>query len=220
MKDMSIRNYETQRFSFNEDNTVTEADFIKILQEENPAEIEEAAQLLHDLLDVREKKIHEKSLKLVSGTIVSGRNKDGSFDVQPIGSIITETLENQTFIQGVWKGINNVSVFQNLEIGDEVIMLTISSGNKTNTMIIGVHEQKTKDKFCKMSEIMSNLIDEIDKLNKLVQDFDEYKYITDNRISQLNKSLTDAKTNINSLTSRISSLENRVSTLEKPSSTT
>ena len=190
-------NQSVSSFAISNGDSISESDFIKLLQDEDQKEIEIAAKALHELLDVRERKIHEKSLRLMSGRIVDNRNSDGSYNIQPIGSFYEENNAKSVLNTGVWKGINSVCIFQNLEKGDEVLLLTNSVGNKVNSIIIGVYQQKSKDKFQNLINVVANLVADNKKLKKLEEDCTKYK-----------KDISILKTTVQDLKSRITAIEN------------
>ena len=125
-------NQSISAFKISNDDSISESDFIRLLQDEDQKEIEIAAQALHELLNLREKKIHEKSLKLIAGRVVRERNKDGSYDISPIGSFSEENSGKLSIASGIWSSINCVSIFQNLQIGDEVIILELGLNKAKN----------------------------------------------------------------------------------------
>jgi hypothetical protein len=135
--------------------------------------------------------------------IVDDVNDDGSYNIQPIGSFYEENNPKTIFNTGVWKGINSVCIFQNLSKGDEVLLLTNSVGNKVNSIIIGVYQQKTKNKFQNVLKTMRYLVENFNTIvknyNKLINEFDTYKKDTDEKIKNL-------ENNISSLQDRVSSL--------------
>lgn len=207
MRDMSINmsnntnpNSYLSVFEVPKGQEISEADFIKILQTEEQKEIDAAALALHELLNMREKKILEKGLRLMSGRVIGSKKDDGSYDIQPIGSFIAEDAAKTTLSSGVWRSINCVSIFQNLEAGDEVIILSYATGNKVNSMIIGVHQQKNKKKFQELLSVMGSLVEDNKKLLNLITEFEKYKKETDKKIKNL-------ENDISSLKSRVSSLE-------------
>lgn len=193
-------NQSVASFSINKDDSISESDFIKLLQDEDQKEIEVAAQALHELLNVREKKILEKNLRLISGKVI-GKNSDGSYNIQPIGSFLEENKVKSILTTGVWSGINSVSIFQNLDDGDEVLLLTHSLGNKVNSIILGVYQQKTKEKFQELINVVSSLVENNKKLKTLEENCKQYK-----------KDIDILKQTVESLQSQINSFNSETTT--------
>lgn len=174
---------------------------MKLIYSEEQKDVEASAQALHELLNIREKKIHEKSLKLMAGRVIA-KNKDNSYNILPIGSFYEENGVKSTLNTGVWSGVNSVCIFQNLSVGDEVILLTNSSKNKVNSIIIGVYQQKTKSKFQDLINIVANLVEDNKKLKKIEEDCEKNK-----------KDIDDLNKNLKKLRKDCSMLENRVAEL-------
>lgn len=183
-------------YTINNSDTFNEEYLMQLIHGEEQKDVEASAQALHELLNIREKKILEKSLRLVAGRIV-GVNKDYSYNVQPIGSFYEENGIKSTLNTGVWSGINSVCIFQNLSQGDEVILLTNSSKNKVNSIIIGVYQQKSKDKFQNVINIIANLVEDNKRLKKIEEDCKQYK-----------KDISILKDTVSDLKERISTIEN------------
>lgn len=183
-------------YTISNSDTFNEEYLMQLIHGEEQKDVEASAQALHELLNIREKKILEKSLRLVAGRIV-GVNKDYSYNVQPIGSFYEENGIKSTLNTGVWSGINSVCIFQNLSQGDEVILLTNSSKNKVNSIIIGVYQQKSKDKFQNLINVIANLVEDNKRLKKIEEDCKQYK-----------KDISILKDTVNDLKERISAIEN------------
>lgn len=183
-------------YTISNSDTFNEEYLMQLIHGEEQKDVEASAQALHELLNIREKKILEKSLRLVAGRIV-GVNKDYSYNVQPIGSFYEENGIKSTLNTGVWSGINSVCIFQNLSQGDEVILLTNSSKNKVNSIIIGVYQQKSKDKFQNLINVIANLVEDNKRLKKIEEDCKQYK-----------KDISILKDTVKDLKERISAIEN------------
>lgn len=183
-------------YTISNSDTFNEEYLMQLIHGEEQKDVEASAQALHELLNIREKKILEKSLRLVAGRIV-GVNKDYSYNVQPIGSFYEENGIKSTLNTGVWSGINSVCIFQNLSKGDEVILLTNSSKNKVNSIIIGVYQQKSKDKFQNLINVIANLVEDNKRLKKIEEDCKQYK-----------KDIRTLKDTVKDLKERISAIEN------------
>lgn len=183
-------------YTISNSDTFNEEYLMQLIHGEEQKDVEASAQALHELLNIREKKILEKSLRLVAGRIVEV-NKDYSYNVQPIGSFYEENGIKSTLNTGVWSGINSVCIFQNLSQGDEVILLTNSSKNKVNSIIIGVYQQKSKDKFQNLINVIANLVEDNKRLKKIEEDCKQYK-----------KDISILKDTVKDLKERISAIEN------------
>ena len=184
-------------YTISNSDTFNEEYLMQLIHGEEQKDVEASAQALHELLNIREKKILEKSLRLVAGRIVGVNKEDYSYNVQPIGSFYEENGIKSTLNTGVWSGINSVCIFQNLSQGDEVILLTNSSKNKVNSIIIGVYQQKSKDKFQNLINVIANLVEDNKRLKKIEEDCKQYK-----------KDISTLKDTVKDLKERISAIEN------------
>jgi len=188
----------------NEDLSLPE-EFLQMLSVGDEESTQKAAMALHELLNIRENSILKKTIHITSA-VIKEVNANGSCTIIPSSAVNQNPLEGKTFNNGVWSNVNNISIFQNLEPGDEVLVLSYGNKNKTNSFIIGVHQQKTKQKFKDITQTLRELKEFYDLFQKREKEFLEYKEKTDNTIKKLETKIEQLESNISALSSSILSI--------------